>query len=262
MVAYQDKDKAVNLGAKWDAGAKKWYVPDNIEDTGRTDELMALFDYQYLAVPFAEKDVVKNLGAKWDANAKKWYTLKSNSNLEALKIYFEDDTPLELVDEDLDYPVERICLTPRSCFITNSKYFVSAKDWQRINKFVISRAEGKCELCDVESSNLFVEEVYEFDDESYIQKLIRYMTICKACSNLYSMVKGNPNVEHLMFVGSMLREDAEEYIKDRQDVRSTFSGYTWDLDLDILKSSGLELKPILSGKERLDLVNLTFPQNN
>lgn len=262
MVPYQDKDKAANLGAKWNANMKQWYIPDNIEDVGRLKELIDAYDYQYLAVPFMEKDVVKNLGARWDANAKKWYTLKSNSNIEELRKYFEDDTPLTLVGEDLTCQLEYINLTPRPCFITNSKYFLSAKDWPRVQNFVIQRAEGKCESCERDCNNLRIEEVYQFDDETYIQKLIRYIALCKPCCDLYSMVKGQPNVEHLMLVAGLLREDAEEYIKDRQDIRVSLSNYTWDLDLSILINSGLDIKPIPSGKERLDLVNLTFPPNN
>ena len=28
---YAEKDEAKSLGARWDAGAKKWYVPDDVD---------------------------------------------------------------------------------------------------------------------------------------------------------------------------------------------------------------------------------------
>lgn len=64
-VPYAEKDKAKELGAKWDASAKKWYCSNKRE---------------YLNVPYALKDKAKALGAKWDASEKKWY-IPDNTDL-------------------------------------------------------------------------------------------------------------------------------------------------------------------------------------
>lgn len=94
-VLFQDKDEVKNLGAKWDKDAKRWYIPDGV-DEGRFTKWLSgssavqvpkatsfvkapvggfesSTDKVYLNVPIAEKEEAKGLGAKWDKDAKKWY---------------------------------------------------------------------------------------------------------------------------------------------------------------------------------------------
>lgn len=256
MVPFENKDQAVNLGAKWNHVAKEWYIPDNIDDISRIDELLKLYDFVYLAVPFAEKNDAKDLGAKWDSNKKKWYSLKSNPNLSKLEKYFEDDTPITLVGESKEF--DYINLTPRPCYITNAKYFVSLKDWMRIEKHVTERANGTCESCKYKTTNLYVLDLYEFDSENYVQILTGFMALCKACFQLSSLHKEGANLEHLMLVSEMLEDEAKEYISFKKELRVTMSNETWDLDLSLLESNGIHINKILSAKERNALVNNTF----
>lgn len=92
-VPYRDKDQAKALGARWDRGAKSWYIPPGVEPQpfarwARADSTppqaaprsvqampsaSAEAERLYLAVPYRERDAAKALGARWDRAAKSWY---------------------------------------------------------------------------------------------------------------------------------------------------------------------------------------------
>lgn len=71
-VPFEAKDKAKELGARWDKDSKVWYYEGSDSDV--IAKLQALEVKQYhLNIPFASKDIAKGLGAKWDGSLKKWY---------------------------------------------------------------------------------------------------------------------------------------------------------------------------------------------
>lgn len=81
-IPFDSKDKAKELGAKWDKDIKRWYYEGT--DVNIIEELKKLeVKEHYLNIPFANKDKAKALGAKWDGNVKKWFYV---DNLDADKI--------------------------------------------------------------------------------------------------------------------------------------------------------------------------------
>ena len=97
-VPYAEKNQAKSLGAKWDRGAKSWYIESNTDlvrfeqwSTTRNIELngtdttlksslsipISDSSKRYLAVPYENKEQAKKLGAKWDISAKSWYISSS-----------------------------------------------------------------------------------------------------------------------------------------------------------------------------------------
>lgn len=81
-IPFANKDKAKELGAKWNINKKYWYI--NSDEI--SEELLSLqidtTQKIYLSVPFAEKDKAKKHGAKWDASVKKWYYIQDNISQE------------------------------------------------------------------------------------------------------------------------------------------------------------------------------------
>jgi hypothetical protein len=75
-IPYKNKDKAKELGAKWDYLEKKWYYTEETK-------LGVINKLNYLSFPKPNvynvkisiycKDDLKKLGLHWDANAKSWY---------------------------------------------------------------------------------------------------------------------------------------------------------------------------------------------
>ncbi len=96
-VPYEERREAKEAGAKWDRSAKRWYVPEGLEDRSglerwEPDRSAAAVratraEYEggpgsrnkgvagraYLDVPYEEREAAKDAGAKWDWRAKSWY---------------------------------------------------------------------------------------------------------------------------------------------------------------------------------------------
>ena len=89
-VPYDEKQAAKDLGAKWDAEKKQWYVPPLIDlapfhrwNRGTNIELKS----HYL-----EKDQIKYLGGKWDPCNKLWY-ITSNMDVELFRKWIPEPAP-------------------------------------------------------------------------------------------------------------------------------------------------------------------------
>lgn len=73
-IPFEVKDKAKELGAKWDNEVKRWYYEGN--DISIITQLQKLeVKENYINISFANKDKAKSLGAKWNGVIKKWYYL-------------------------------------------------------------------------------------------------------------------------------------------------------------------------------------------
>jgi ribonuclease HI len=107
-IPFANKDKAKELGAKWDIAKKYWYVNTKYVEKESVDAVMALQETEaeaeariaeraetnknetkkYIKVSYANKDKAKKLGARWDASVKSWYYVEgsvSDENISALK---------------------------------------------------------------------------------------------------------------------------------------------------------------------------------
>jgi ribonuclease HI len=92
-IAFNDKDKAKALGAKWDVSHKCWYINTKYVDEDAKNQLLTLQsnhetfpakkdssdgekNKKYIKISYANKNKAKSLGARWDASVKSWYYLE------------------------------------------------------------------------------------------------------------------------------------------------------------------------------------------
>lgn len=61
--------------------------------------------------------------------------------------------------------------------------------WQRIRKRELARANNKCELCG--STGFICHELWSFDVETKIQKLVGYKIICDKCDLVMHLGRAN-----------------------------------------------------------------------
>ena len=104
-VLYEDREKARELGAKWDNGKKSWCVAKGtdlapfkeLEDNykqfmkewaEKKAEPQPEKHREYLYVPFEKRNEARELGAKFDGLAKAWY-VGENADREGLKQFIE-----------------------------------------------------------------------------------------------------------------------------------------------------------------------------
>lgn len=101
-ISYSNKDKAKELGARWDAMHKYWYVNTKYVKGQALEEILKLQNSaqvesverpqptghkNYVKISFADKNKAKALGARWDQAVKSWYYIAgslSDENIEAL----------------------------------------------------------------------------------------------------------------------------------------------------------------------------------
>lgn len=102
-VSFNNKDKAKELGAKWNVTKKFWYVDSSVSEEVM-EQLVALKNCPvaetkpksstdnskktYIKVDYSKKNQAKALGARWDATVKSWYYIESEipaDKQEALK---------------------------------------------------------------------------------------------------------------------------------------------------------------------------------
>jgi hypothetical protein len=89
-ICYFDKEKAKELGAKWNKEQKYWYVNKSKTSNENINELLSMKELSsqkgckidetrkvYINISYANKDKAKKLGAHWDASMKSWYYVET-----------------------------------------------------------------------------------------------------------------------------------------------------------------------------------------
>lgn len=133
-------------------------------------------------------------------------------------------------------------LIPKQSFYNNVRSSFSTKKWDRLRKDCYKAAFYKCEVCGGVGSAHPVEchEVWDFDDENKIQKLVRLISLCPACHEVVHFglanLRGNAEraIRHMMAVNKMTREECEQIIADCFSVWRHRSQSYWVVDISIL----------------------------
>ena len=143
----------------------------------------------WLDVPFREKDEAKAAGARWDPSERRWYAPRVE--MEGLKRWAAGpDVPEQLAGEDRGFGQGLfVDLVPSSCWFTNVRSCVAAKDWERLRRMVTARCAQRCEICGVGEDRdakrwLEVHERWAYDEGSHRQVLKRLICLCADCHHV------------------------------------------------------------------------------
>ena len=137
-------------------------------------------------------------------------------------------------------------LVPATAWYTNVRSNVSKEEWDRLRKIAYAEARYICEICSGQGSKWPVEchELWEYDDESYTQTLLRLIALCPKCHEVKHIgrasTQGNfPRVlQHLAEINEWTLEEAEEYVAIQFMIWRERSKYEWKLDILILNDYG------------------------
>jgi Domain of unknown function (DUF5710) len=143
----------------------------------------------WLDVPYAEKDEAKAAGARWDSTAHRWYAPQP-AMLLLQRWAAAPDVPALLPGEDRSWGQGLfVDLVPSSCWFTNIRSCVTPRDWERLHRMIINRADHRCEVCgavgDREARRwLEAHERWAYNQATRTQVLRRLICLCTDCHHV------------------------------------------------------------------------------
>ena len=133
-------------------------------------------------------------------------------------------------------------LVPTTCWYTNVRSNVTAREWEICKNYVKTRSGARCEICGGRGRKWPVEchEIWEYNDDRAIQTLVDLIALCPPCHEVKhigrAMVMGNLDraLRHLAKVNEWSLEDADHYVAAQLEVHALRSTHPWTLDISWL----------------------------
>ncbi len=135
-------------------------------------------------------------------------------------------------------------LVPQTSWGHNVRTIVPGKTWDLIRRRCYQDAEYKCDICGGTGVRHPVEchEIWDYDDESCIQKLVGFLALCPLCHRVkhlgrtYSVGLGRSAVQQLCKVNFMTVEQVGEYIDSVFIQWHKRSEFDWTVDLEYIET--------------------------
>ena len=142
-------------------------------------------------------------------------------------------------------------LVPKSCWFSNVRDHVSAATWDKLRRQTYREARHVCQICGGRGERWPVEchEIWDYDDQSQVQKLIGLIALCPNCHEVKHIglagVKGRGEIAkaHLARVNRWTLDQADEYLEDVWAIWAKRSRHRWKLDLTFLEQLGVQVEP-------------------
>jgi 5-methylcytosine-specific restriction endonuclease McrA len=174
-----------------------------------------------LDVPFAEKDAAKRAGACWDPQMRRWYAPRARAH----QLVRWKPLPDLLPGEDRNFGSGLfVDLVPSSCWFTNVRSCVSARDWDRLRLMVYRRAGHRCEACGATKNTdtgVYLEAHERWNYTTYdVQTLKRLVCLCTPCHEVTHFglasirERDHQALQHLMAVNQWQDHQAHSHVDD------------------------------------------------
>lgn len=148
-------------------------------------------------------------------------------------------------------------LIPTTCHYSNVRTTVTTEEWDKIRKISYEAAGHKCEICgDIgknqgKKHNVECHEIWEYDDENHIQKLIGLISLCPFCHMTKHIGRSiSIGAEKVCFtqlakVNRWSMEQIKKHIVESFDTHKERSKHEWTLDISLLEKEpyNIKLKP-------------------
>ena len=145
-------------------------------------------------------------------------------------------------------------LVPKTCHFSNVRTTIKPKEWDKIRFISYEAAGNRCEICHESGKdqgykhNVECHEIWEYDDENLIQKLIGLISLCPTCHQVkhigraMAIGKDKECFAQLAKVNKWTPEQIVKHIEEAFIVYRERSQYKWDLDISILNDEPYDLK--------------------
>jgi 5-methylcytosine-specific restriction endonuclease McrA len=151
-------------------------------------------------------------------------------------------------------------LVPRTAWFSNLRSILPRRDWDSLRRPVYRIAGYRCEVCWGRGERHPVEahEVWAYDDEVHVQRLVRLIALCPACHEVKHIglagVRGRQRqaAAHLKGVNGWSDRKAGAYIRRAFQKWGQRSRHKWAVEVDwdaLANRYGAELTR--KGQERL-----------
>jgi len=131
-------------------------------------------------------------------------------------------------------------LIPEPTWFRNARSLLPKEDWDVLRRAVYREAGYRCEICGGQGTEYPVaaHEVWEFDDERHIQRLVRLIALCPPCHEVKHiglagvMDRDEEAMAHLMEVNRWSRRRAEAHVDRAWDLWERRSRHGWEIVVD------------------------------
>ncbi len=145
-------------------------------------------------------------------------------------------------------------LIPKTCHFSNVRTTVKPKEWDKIRFISYEKAGNVCEICKDNGKsqgfkhNVECHEIWEYDEENLIQKLIGLISLCPICHQVKhigrAMAMGKEKVcyAQLAKVNKWTPDQIALHIEESFLIYNKRSQYIWTLDISLLNEEPYDLK--------------------
>ncbi|SRR5579875_1956833 len=92
-------------------------------------------------------------------------------------------------------------LVPSTAWYSNMRKVMSQAAWDALRKQVYAHHHHRCGICGQTNTRLECHEIWTYDDEKYMQKLIGFIALCSLCHH----------VKHIGLAGMFAQEGRLDY---------------------------------------------------
>lgn len=145
-------------------------------------------------------------------------------------------------------------LIPTTCHYSNVRTTVKPSEWDKIRFISYETAGHKCEICGEVGKNqgykhnVECHEIWEYDDENKIQKLIGLISLCPICHQVKHIGRAIAMKRHkivynqLIKVNKWTQQEVEQHVLASFELHKERSKFEWGLDLSILTEEPYSIK--------------------
>ncbi len=133
-------------------------------------------------------------------------------------------------------------IIPTGAFNFNLRSQFSKNAWDIIRKDAYSRSNGKCAICGAPKTRLEAHEVWDFNKENKVQKLVDVIGICHSCHTVIHINRAHLTNEIDKAIAHFKKVNGVDYqgyitaLKKANENNLELSKiYDWSLDLSYLK---------------------------
>jgi len=139
-------------------------------------------------------------------------------------------------------------LVPKTAWYSNVRSNVPKAEWDRLRHIVYEQAGHVCEICGGVGKKHPVEchEVWEYDDETHIQKLVKMIALCPACHSVKHLGRAQAVGIYREAMAQLMKVNDWDYTTAQSYARKVFaqwssrSKHEWKLDLSGLNEYAIQ----------------------